>query len=92
MTLFNVWLSPLFAFMGALFVVNAIFNTLGFAHYATVLNWSRATLGTIPLVYLGGRLAGAQGVLFAYMAGGILFGCLAVWLCRRLFVRLLPAA
>lgn len=90
-TLFNVWLSPLFAFMGALFVVNAIFNTLGFAQYATVLNWARATIGTIPLVHLGGQLAHAEGVLFAFMAGGILFGCLGVWICRRLFVRLLPA-
>jgi putative MATE family efflux protein len=90
-SLFNIWLSPLFAFMGALFVVNAIFNTLGFAHYATVLNWSRATVGTIPFVHLGGHLAGAEGVLFAFMGSGILFGCLAIWICRRLFLRLLPA-
>lgn len=87
--LFNVWLAPLFAFMGALFVVNAVFNTLDFPHYATLLNWSRATLGTIPLVHLGSWLAGAKGVLTAHMAGGILFGCFAVWLCLRLFDRLL---
>jgi putative MATE family efflux protein len=90
-TLFNVWLAPLFAFMGALFVVNAVFNTLDFPHYATLLNWGRATLGTIPLVHLGSWLAGAEGVLTAHMAGGILFGCLAVWLCLRLFDRLLGA-
>ncbi|WP_295558354.1 MATE family efflux transporter [uncultured Hyphomicrobium sp.] len=88
-TLFNVWLAPLFAFMGALFVVNAVFNTLGYAHYATVLNWTRATVGTIPLVHLGSSLAGASGVLTAHMAGGILFGIVAVWLCLRLFDRLL---
>ncbi len=88
-TLFNVWLAPLFAFMGALFVVNAVFNTLDYPHYATLLNWGRATIGTIPLVHLGSWLAGAQGVLTAHMAGGILFGCLAVWLCLRLFDRLL---
>lgn len=86
--LFNIWLAPLFAFMGALFVANAVFNTLGFAHYATVLNWGRATIGTIPLVYLGSRIAGADGVLTAHMAGGIVFGVLAVWLCLRLFDRL----
>lgn len=91
-TLFNVWLAPLFAFMGALFVVNAVFNTLDFPHYATLLNWGRATLGTIPLVHLGSWLAGAEGVLTAHMAGGILFGCLAVWLCLRLFDRLLGGA
>ncbi len=87
--LFNIWLSPLFAFMGALFVVNAVFNTLGFPHYATVLNWARATIGTIPFVYGGGVLAGADGVLAGNMAGGILFGCLGVWLCLKLFDRLL---
>ncbi|HRN84201.1 MAG TPA: MATE family efflux transporter, partial [Hyphomicrobium sp.] len=86
--LFNVWLAPLFAFMGALFVANAVFNTLDFPHYATVLNWCRATIGTIPLVHLGSWLAGAEGVLTAHMAGGIPFGCLAVWLCLRLFDRL----
>lgn len=89
-TLFNVWLSPLFVFMGALFVVNAVFNTLGFAHYATLLNWGRATVGTAPLVHAGSAVAGAEGILFAYMAGGIVFGALAVWLCRYLLDRLLP--
>lgn len=91
-TLFDVWLAPLFAFMGALFVVNAVFNTLDYPHYATLLNWGRATIGTIPLVHLGSSLAGAQGVLTAHMAGGILFGCLAVWLCLRLFDGLLSRA
>lgn len=89
-TLFNVWLAPLFAFMGALFVVNAVFNTLDHPHYATLLNWGRATIGTIPLVHLGSWLGGAEGVLWAHMAGGMLFGCLAVWLCLRLFDRLVP--
>lgn len=87
--LFNVWLAPLFAFMGALFVVNAVFNTLDYAHYATMLNWSRATIGTIPLLHLGSWLAGAPGVLTAHMAGGIVFGCLGVWICWRLFDKLL---
>lgn len=86
--LFNIWLAPLFAFMGALFVANAVFNTLGFPHYATLLNWGRATAGTVPLVYVGSWLAGAEGVLAGHMAGGILFGCIAVWLCRRLMDRL----
>jgi putative MATE family efflux protein len=86
--LFNLWLAPLFAFMGALFVVNAVFNTLDHPHYATMLNWARATLGTVPFVYAGGWMAGAEGVLAGHMAGGILFGCLAIWLCLRLFDRL----
>jgi len=87
--LFNLWLSPLFAFMGALFVANAVLNTLSFPHYATLLNWGRATLGTVPLAYIGGRLAGADGVLAAFMSGGILFGLLAIWVCLRVIDRLL---
>lgn len=90
--LFNVWLAPLFAFMGALFVSNAVFNTLDFPHYATLLNWGRATVGTVPLVHLGSWLADAEGVLVAHMAGGILFGCVAVWACLRLFDRLAASA
>lgn len=87
--LFNYWLAPLFAFMGALFVANAVFNTLDFPHYATLLNWGRATLGTIPVVHLGSSLAGAEGALAGHMVGGILFGCLSVWLCRHLIEKLL---
>jgi Na+-driven multidrug efflux pump len=82
--LFCRWLAPLFGFLGALFVANAIFNTLGRPHYSTLLNWGRATLGTIPFVHVGSALAGAHGVLAANMLGGIVFGTLAVWLCYHL--------
>jgi len=77
------WLSPLFVFMGALFLSNAAFNTLGKPRLSTLLNWGRATLGTIPFVALGGMMAGAPGVLAGNMLGGILFGAVAVWLCYR---------
>ena len=76
------WLSPLFVFLGALFVANATFNTLGSAHYSTLLNWGRATLGTIPFVLLGGKYYGAEGVLAGNMIGGVAFGLIAIsiWL------------
>jgi putative MATE family efflux protein len=77
------FVAPLFFFLGMLFIANAAFNTLGFAHYATVLNWGRASLGTVPLVMLGGHVAGAQGVFVASAAGGIIFGVLAVFLAYR---------
>ena len=67
------WLAPLFAFFGTLFVCNAACNTLGRPHYATALNWGRATLGTVPFVTLGAHW-GAEGVLAGHMAGGIAFG------------------
>lgn len=82
-----LWVAPLFAFLGALFVSNACFNTLGYAHYSTWFNWGRATLGTVPFVLAGGWLAGPKGILIGNMAGGIAFGLAAVWLCLRLIKR-----
>jgi putative MATE family efflux protein len=83
--LFNCrWVAPLFVFLGALFVANACFNTLGKAYYSTLFNWGRATLGTLPFVSLGGWLAGPKGVLMGSMVGGVAFGIAAVWLCRHL--------
>lgn len=78
------WLAPLFVFFGLLFVSNAACNTLGRPHYATLLNWGRATLGTLPFTVLGAQWAGAKGVLIGYMAGGIVFGSLAVAVAFRL--------
>ncbi|MEW5962325.1 MAG: MATE family efflux transporter [Pseudomonadota bacterium] len=82
--LFCVWLSPLFVFLGALFVANAVFNTLGRPHYSTMLNWGRATIGTIPFVEIGARWGGAEGVLVANMVGAIVFGTLAIAIGYRL--------
>jgi putative MATE family efflux protein len=77
------YLAPLFVFLGALFVANAAFNTLGRPHLSTALNWGRATLGTIPFAAFGGYLAAAPGVLTGSMLGGVVFGVLAVWLAYR---------
>ncbi len=86
--LFCQWLAPLFAFLGALFVSNAVFNTLRRAHISTMLNWGRATIGTIPFVMLGATYGGADGVLVANMSGSIVFGILGVVLCYRLMDRI----
>lgn len=82
--LFCHWLAPLFFFLGALFVSNAIFNTLGRPHVSTALNWGRATLGTIPFVMLGSSIMGAKGAIIGQMLGGIAFGVIAVVLGHRL--------
>lgn len=79
--LYNVALSPLFVFMGALFIANAAFNTLGRPALSTALNWGRATLGTVPFAFAGGKLWGAGGVLAGHMIGGIPFGILSIVLC-----------
>jgi putative MATE family efflux protein len=86
--LFCRWVAPLFVFMGALFVANAAFNTLGRAHVPTALNWGRATIGTVPFVHVGGAWAGAGGVLWGFMLGGVAFGVLGVALCYRLIGQL----
>ncbi|MCH9808880.1 MAG: MATE family efflux transporter [Alphaproteobacteria bacterium] len=79
--LFCRWLAPLFFFLGALFISNAAFNTLGRAHISTTLNWARATLGTIPFVLIGEAWAGAEGVVAGQMMGGLIFGGIGVALC-----------
>lgn len=78
-----MWLSPLFAFLGTLFVANAAFNTLGAAHLATLFNWGRATIGTIPFVWLGGHLAGAIGAFAGSIAGAVPAALLAIWFAYR---------
>jgi hypothetical protein len=87
-TFYCRWVAPLFVFFGTLFVSNAACNTLGRPHYATLLNWGRATLGTLPFTALGATWAGAKGVLIGYMAGGIVFGLIAVAVVFRLIARL----
>jgi Na+-driven multidrug efflux pump len=83
----GAWLAPLFVFVGTLFVCDAACNALGRPHYATALNWGRATLGTVPFIMLGSYW-GAQGVLLGHMAGGIAFGLAAIVVVQRLIARL----
>ncbi len=77
-----------FLFNGALFVANAAFNNLGFAFYATIFNWGRATLGVIPFVWLGNRLGGAEGILIGWGLGAVVFGIAAAIVAFRCIDRL----
>ncbi|MBS0232654.1 MAG: MATE family efflux transporter [Proteobacteria bacterium] len=81
------WLPPLFVFLGAVFITNAVFNTLGRAHFSSLLNWGRATLGTVPFVIWGGMWFGAEGVLAGNMVGGVAFGLIAILAGYRLIAR-----
>ncbi|MFI5010905.1 MAG: MATE family efflux transporter [Hyphomicrobiales bacterium] len=60
--------------IGLLFCANAAFNNLGFPLRATAVNWSRATLGTLPFALIGGFYAGPRGVIAATLAAGSIFG------------------
>ena len=85
--LFCTWTAGSFMFVGALFVANAAFNNLGFPLLSTAFNWGRATLGTIPLVYLGARY-GARGALIGQAAGSVIFGFAAAVVAFRVVGRL----
>lgn len=78
---FCVWATPMFAFLGAQFVANAAFNSLGRPQVSTLLNWGRATVGTVPFVTFGAMLFGAPGVIAGNMAGGLIFGVISTALC-----------
>ena len=83
-SLFCTWIVASFLFNGALFVSNAAFNNLGRPHVSTIFNWGKATIGTIPLVWAGGLLYGAPGVLIGQAVGSVLFGIAAVVVAYRL--------
>ncbi|MEQ8291177.1 MAG: MATE family efflux transporter [Roseovarius sp.] len=75
------WPLALASFFNAvIFVASASFNNLGHPGYATWVNWGRQTLGTLPLVLIGGAFYGAAGVLIGQAIGGIIFAVIAGWL------------
>lgn len=71
-----------YVFVGMLFVSNATFNNLGFPLMATVFNWGRATLGTIPFVAYGAAY-GPRGVMIGQAAGSVVFGLAAAFAAWR---------
>jgi len=75
--LFCIWVAILTVFRGFLFVANASFNNLGKAKYSTMMNFGKATLGTIPFVYYGAKYHGAFGVMLYEALGAVLFGLIS---------------
>lgn len=75
--LFCTWTVGSYLFIGMLFVANTAFNNLGFPLYSTLFNWGRATLGTIPFVWIGMRF-GPCGVQVGQVLGSVVFGTWAV--------------
>ncbi|MFO1135186.1 MAG: MATE family efflux transporter [Rhodoblastus sp.] len=74
--------------LAGLFVANAAFNNLGFPILATVFNWGRATLGTIPFVTYGAHRWGPEGGYAGVIAGAAVFGTAAVLTCFYVTARL----
>ncbi|WP_029003896.1 MATE family efflux transporter [Azorhizobium doebereinerae] len=77
-----------FMFLGALFVSNAAFNNLGAPLLSTLFNWGRATLGTVPFVWAGGRLMGTNGVILGQSLGAAAFGVAAMIFAFRLIEKI----
>ncbi len=75
---FCYWVAVTFAFSGITFVGNAAFNNLGKPNLSTLINWGKATIGTIPFVYFGALLFQAPGILIGQAIGNILFGILSI--------------
>ena len=74
---------PVWFFNGLLFLSNAAFNNLGFPFLSTLLNWGRATLGTMPPALLGAAYYGPKGVIAGTGLGSVAFGLSALLLAFR---------
>jgi putative MATE family efflux protein len=70
-------------FVSALFIANAAFNNLGYPRRSAIFSWARATVGTIPFVYIGAQWGGWRGLLIGNAIGGVLFGLAAVIVAYR---------
>lgn len=79
---------PMWIFVGLLFVANAAFNNLGMPFLSTLFSWGRATLGTMPLAWLGAHYAGAKGAMVGSALGAVAFGVLALVFAYRGIARL----
>jgi putative MATE family efflux protein len=79
---------PMWVFVGLLFVANAAFNNLGMPLLSTLFSWGRATLGTMPLAFLGAHLGGPKGALVGSALGAVVFGVIALVFAYRGIARL----
>ncbi|WP_375466005.1 MATE family efflux transporter [uncultured Methylobacterium sp.] len=75
-------------FNGLLFLGNAAFNNLGFPFSSTLLNWGRATVGTMPPALVGAALYGPRGVIAGVGIGALVFGLTGIVLAARTVTRL----
>jgi putative MATE family efflux protein len=79
---------PMWIFVGLLFVANAAFNNLGMPLLSTLFSWGRATLGTMPLAFIGAHYAGPKGAFIGSALGAVAFGVAALVFAYRGIARL----
>jgi len=73
-------LSTVFIFNGLTFCTNTMFNNLEVAHWATFINFAKATIFTVPFVHLGAAWGGAIGVWCGLWVGSAIIAVAGVWL------------
>ena len=79
-----------FLFVGALFVTNAAFNSLGRPTWAAYLTWARDGLVLFPVAFGLGQIWGAPGVIWGQALASLLVGVAGVVIGRRFVTRLQP--
>jgi putative MATE family efflux protein len=85
---FCLIVGPMWVFVGLLFVANAAFNNLGMPLLSTAFSWGRATLGTMPLAFIGAHYGGPKGALVGSALGAVAFGVVALVFAYRGIARL----
>jgi putative MATE family efflux protein len=85
---FCAYVAPTWLFVGATFVANAAFNNLGFPTWSSVFIWGRATVGTVPFVWIGATQFGPEGVIAGQAAGTVVFGVASIIVALRIVDRL----
>jgi putative MATE family efflux protein len=70
--------SLVFVFNGITFVTNAMFNNLRAAHWATVFNFAKATVFTMPFAFFGAKFGGPIGIYAGLLLGSAIIALLGM--------------
>lgn len=76
-------LSAMFFFNGITFATNALFNNLKAAKWATLFNFLRATVFTMPFALLGAHWGGPVGIYVGLFIGSAMVAGLGLWVAYR---------
>ncbi|KXS39088.1 MAG: MATE efflux family protein [Halomonadaceae bacterium T82-2] len=83
-----LWLVPLgLGAQGVVILTNSSFNALHRPRHALVLSVVRLFVLTVPLAWLGGRLAGPVGIFAGMLGANLLMAMLSAWRMRRHLAR-----
>lgn len=87
---FCIYIGISWAFAGAQFVANAVFNNLQRPALSTAFNWGKATVGTVPFAMVGAAYGGVEGIMAGIGVGSVIFGIASMAMAVRIVKRLKP--